>query len=92
MKRRILILAGIITLLFTFSVYAIEISIDDKKVDFDDYTGKPFIDDNGRTQVPLRETMESFGAKVSWDDSNKIARVTFNGIDVEVPIGQNYIF
>jgi hypothetical protein len=35
--------------------------------------------------------MEKYGATVTWDNVNKIAIVNYNGITVEVPIGQNYI-
>lgn len=91
MKKIILFIAIMVVLIFTSEVYAIDITIDGEKVVFDNVTGEPFIDENGRTQVPLRATMEKYGATVTWDDVNRIATVNYNGITVKVPIGQKYI-
>lgn len=91
MKKKILFLTILLILILTYSVYAIDVMIDNDYVDFNDITGKPFIDSTGRTQVPLRATMEAYGATVAWDDISKVATVNYNGITVKVPIGQNYI-
>lgn len=69
----------------------ININVDGKKVVFTDSTGKPYIDKNGRTQVPLRVTMESAGANVTWDSSKETATVEKNGTSISVKIGQDYI-
>jgi len=69
----------------------ISINIDGKKVQFTDITGKPYIDKNGRTQVPLRTTLESAGADVTWNDHKKTAVVEKNGTSISVTIGQDYI-
>ena len=45
----------------------IAVVIDGRAVAFTDGTGYPFIDENGRTQVPLRAVMEAFGANVGWN-------------------------
>lgn len=42
---------------------AIEISIDEKNVEFHN---EPYIDDNGRTQVPVRELCEYLNKRVYW--------------------------
>lgn len=91
MKKKVLLLTLLLIVTFTSSAYAVDIMIDDDYVVFNDTTGNPFVDANGRTLVPLRATMEKYGATVTWDDVNKIAIVNYNGIIVEVPIGQNYI-
>ncbi len=72
-------------------VYATNISIDKQNVQFTETSGMPFIDSANRTQVPFRQTMEAFGATVSWDSANKIATAEKNGITVQVPIGVSYI-
>ena len=46
--------------------------IDKSEVQFNDSTGYPFVE-NGRTLVPLRVTMESFGATVDWEQQTKTA-------------------
>ena len=69
----------------------INIKIDGQKVDFTDSTGKPYIDKSGRTQVPLRVTMESAGANVTWDSSKETATIEKNETSISVKIGQDYI-
>ena len=70
---------------------AVTISINGSDVKFITASGAPFIDKASRTQVPLRVTMETYGAMVNWDAGTKTAIVEKNGIKVEVPVGKNYI-
>nr|WP_315024999.1 family 10 glycosylhydrolase [uncultured Aminipila sp.] len=67
------------------------VTIDGKNVSLAENLGKPFIDTNGRTLVPLRGVMEEFGCKVDWDNDNRIAIVVKNGTTVQVPIDQKYV-
>ncbi len=67
------------------------ITIDGKAVTFSADSGMPFIDQNNRTQVPLRLTMETAGCDVQWDDVTRTAIVNKGDVDVEVPIGKSYI-
>lgn len=78
---------------FTFTVSAEDISvlIDGKKVEFNQSSGLPFIDQANRMQVPFRQTMEQFGCRVNWDSINKIAIAEKDGITVQVPIGAPHI-
>lgn len=76
----------------SFENQQVTIKIDGKSVVFNDQTGYPFIDENKRTQVPFRATLESFGAQVDWDQTIKIAIAVKNGIVVEVPIDSRYIY
>lgn len=83
----------ILTLILIVNAYAgtINVDIDNINVYFWNETGMPFIDSNNRTQVPLRATMEDFGAKVDWDQENLIATIELDDTKVEVPIGESYI-
>ena len=56
------------------------ISVNGKAVDFPD--AKPFIDENNRTQIPVRAVMESLGASVDWNGAEQL--VTINGSDVNI--------
>ena len=67
------------------------VTIDGQTVAFDDTYGYPFLDEAGRTQVPFRVTLESFGCTVSWNNDTRTAIAEKDGVVVEVPIGQAYI-
>ncbi|SFH80114.1 protein of unknown function [Tindallia magadiensis] len=69
----------------------ITIVMDGEPLRFTEATGRPFIDENNRTLVPFRITLESFGAQVHWDGQNRIATARKNGTTVQVPIGQPFI-
>lgn len=69
----------------------IKVSIDGKYIRFNDTTGYPFIDENNRIQVPFRATLETIGAKVSWQNEPQIAIAERDGIRIEAHIGQPYV-
>jgi hypothetical protein len=64
----------------------------DEYIQYDESFGFPFIDNNDRTQVPFRITLEYFGAKVDWNPESNTAIAMLNGITVKIPIGKPYIF
>jgi hypothetical protein len=53
--------------------------------------GVPYIDNHGRLMVPLRKSMESIGAEVSYDSKNQIITAEKDGIIVKIPAGEKYI-
>ena len=67
------------------------VNIDGKAVAFTDGTGYPYVE-SGRTLVPLRVTMESFGASVSWDNATKTAFVVKGPVTVRCSVGENCIY
>lgn len=71
---------------------ATKVDINGKQVTYTKEAGTPFVDDAGRTQVPFRQTMETYGCTVSWDATEQMAIAQKDGITVEVPIGQPYIY
>ncbi len=97
MKKRILSLIMVlvlsIALVSTVASAKTDVSvvIDNKPVLFTDGDGAPFIDENGRTLVPLRVVMESFGCIVQWDQNTQTAYVVKDGVTVTIVIGQKYI-
>ncbi|MBR2402867.1 MAG: copper amine oxidase N-terminal domain-containing protein, partial [Lachnospiraceae bacterium] len=79
-------------LFMTHAVYAYtEVNIDGKPVAFTEGTGYPYVE-SGRTLVPLRITMESFGADVSWDNGTKTAFVVKGPVTVRCSVGGNSIY
>lgn len=91
MKKKILCLIFVFILFSTTLAFGISINIDNVKIPYDENSGIPFIDNYYRTQVPLRITMERFGASVDWDGETNTVIVQKEEIKVEVPIGKNYI-
>ena len=49
--------------------------------------GQPFIDNNGRTMIPVRFVTEQLGATVTWDGKTQTANIAKNGIKVAITIG-----
>ncbi len=93
--KRVLILSLVILLTLSMSSLAVEdeikLIIGGTEIVYDEDTGSPFIDVNNRTQVPLRKTMESYGATVGWDASNQSAIVSKGNTQIVIPIGENHI-
>jgi hypothetical protein len=94
MKKKILLLVIVLSLVLSLSAFAadsVNISIEEELVEFNKEYGIPFIDENNRTQVPFRATMETYGAEVDWNNDTRTAIAEKEGIVVEVPIGEDYI-
>lgn len=69
----------------------INVTINGKSIPYDDNYGYPYIDQNNRTMVPLRITLESAGAQVDYDSTTSTAIITYSNVKLEVPIGTDYI-
>ncbi|MCL1981489.1 MAG: copper amine oxidase N-terminal domain-containing protein [Clostridiales bacterium] len=96
MKRLIQISIILTLLLLSVGIASaadeVGVSIDGVQVGFDQSSGQPFIDENSRTQVPFRQTLEAFGATVDWDPDTRTAIAEKGGVIVKVPIGTDYIY
>ena len=71
---------------------SVNILLNGKAVVFNDATGYPYVDENNRTMVPLRVTMESAGFVVGYDGEKQTAIVITEHERIEVPIGTNIIY
>ena len=96
MKKTLFVLFALI---FVFSICvfanggtAVNIVLNGEQVSFTDDSGYPFIDENNRTMVPLRVTMESAGFVVDYDENTHTAIVITEHNRIEVPIGTNIIY
>ncbi len=70
----------------------VTILLNGKAVEFNDDTGYPYLDENYRTMVPLRATMETAGFAVGWDEAKQTAIVIAEHDRIEVPIGTNIVY
>lgn len=72
--------------------YDLAMKIDGEPVSFDEDLGAPFID-GGRTMVPVRVAMESFGCDVAWNGSERSVTVSMEGSEtvVKLFIGSNTV-
>ena len=70
---------------FSFASNDIRVSINGKNIDFPDV--KPFIDENGRTLVPIKFISEALGAGVSWNNSTQEVNINKDATAVNIKIG-----
>lgn len=90
--KRIICLSVVIMMLFVSNAVAqsvpeVKVKVDDQYVSFPD--AQPFIDQNGRTQVPIRFISEQLGAEVSWDGIEKKVTVTKGSDTITLKIGES---
>lgn len=86
-----LILLVMLVSAFAGNLYAsddnVKVYINEKIVSFPD--AEPYIDFNGRTQVPIRFISEALNAKVEWDGENRTVKIMRDGIVVQLTIDQD---
>ena len=96
MKRLMIILVAIAMLVpliggaLTVNANAdVSVTVDGKRVVFPD--AKPFIDENGRTLIPVRFVTEDLGATVEWNAQDREVYITKDGVYIMIRIGQEII-
>ncbi|WP_010248656.1 copper amine oxidase N-terminal domain-containing protein [Acetivibrio cellulolyticus] len=91
-KRIVKVLAVVFILTILASSFSLaaeiplRVVVNGEKVSFPD--AQPFIDGNGRTQVPVRFVSEALGAQVDWNSGTKKVTVTLNSRKVVLTIGK----
>ncbi|MGN1202402.1 MAG: stalk domain-containing protein, partial [Eubacterium sp.] len=65
------------------------LDINGKSINFSD--ALPFIDGNGRTQIPIRAVAEAMGCTVDWNDSTKTVTITKDSTVIRLSINSLYI-
>ena len=65
----------------------LEITSNGIMIDFPD--AQPFIDENGRTQIPVRAVTESLGAVVNWNGVEQSVAIIGNGTDISLTVGSD---
>ena len=67
----------------------VSVTVDGRKVVFPD--AKPFIDENGRTLIPVRFVTEDLGATVEWNAQDREVYITKDGVNIMIRIDQEMI-
>ena len=67
----------------------VEVVIDGESVLFED--AHPFIDENGRTQIPIRAAAELLGCEVEWDGETQTVTITDGDDVITLVIGKMYL-
>jgi len=89
-KLFVLFLALILCSVFSHAS-EIGVEINSVPVEFNENSGRPFIDENNRVLVPLRIILESIGADVGWNSEENAAEARKGNIKVMIPIERSYI-
>ncbi|KUO51135.1 MAG: hypothetical protein APF76_16720 [Desulfitibacter sp. BRH_c19] len=96
MKSKIFIVITLLLIFIPNIVGAAEsefrIFINDEQLSITSDMGRPFIDDQSRTQIPLRAVSEGLGKEVRWDGINKkVTIVNSNNQEILLAIGSNKV-
>ena len=68
----------------------LRVVVNGEEVNFPD--GKPFIDENGRTEVPVSFVSKALGAQVQWTAKEKLVTINRNKDEVLIRIGDKTIY
>ena len=87
----VMLLAGMMTVTASAESSDVKVNIytkyDVNEVQFNDYMGRPFINDDGRTLCPFRVIADFMGVQVFWDNGAREA--CFSRTGEEIQISQN---
>ena len=65
--------------------------VDGVRVLFDDDTGNPFINEDGRTMMPVRAYLDVIGCLVDWEHESRTVITRKENVTVIIPVGENEI-
>ncbi|AUG57873.1 copper amine oxidase N-terminal domain-containing protein [Acetivibrio saccincola] len=91
MKKIVLFITVSVIMLMAFTTTSfaqlpLRVVVNGNRVNFPD--AEPFIDDNGRTQVPVRFVSEALGAEVGWEGSTKTVTISQGDKEIKIVIGK----
>lgn len=72
---------------FSVQISDISVRVNGEEVNFPDQV--PFVNKDNRTMVPVRFVSESLGAKVSWDNTNRMVILERENTIIKLKIGEN---
>lgn len=75
------------TLTVVGSKQGVKVYVGDKEIDCKG--AAPFIDENGRTQIPIRAVSEALNASVNWNEETKTVTIRKGAIEMQLEIGSS---
>ncbi len=70
----------------------VTLQINGKTLEFSEYLGIPYINNDNRTMVPVRLPMETYGCEVTWNQDLQRVSVKKDGRTVDLFIGRPVIY
>jgi cyclophilin family peptidyl-prolyl cis-trans isomerase len=90
MRQKVLVLAAVILFMTVTAGSAlagvVQVVVNGNPVAFPDT--KPFINQDGRTMVPVRFISEELGAGVTWDAAERVVNIAYKGKTILIPINE----
>ena len=82
----------LIVLLIAPTAFAgsLKIIVNGNPVNFVD--AEPYINEDGRTMVPIRFISEELGATVSWDQAKQAVNINYKDKQIDIPINEKYFY
>ena len=88
----VLLLLMFIPMVVGASEADIRIYVEDTQLTIPADLGAPFIDDQARTQIPIRAISEGLGYEVDWDDATRTATIMKSESEqIHITIGSNQV-
>lgn len=93
--KKLLVVFGVIIFVFVAGGFScasepeISVYVDGVKIDFPDQ--KPYIDENGRTLVPVRFISEALGANVTWNKNTNSMEIKNSNTIINLSINEKRI-
>ncbi len=71
---------------------SISFTIDGKTISFSEAQGIPYINEGGRTMMPLRACLNAIGCQVNWKQESQTVTLNKGDVQVEIPVGRMEIY
>jgi len=94
MRQKILVLAAAMLIIAVTACSAlagvVQVVVNGSSVDFPDT--EPYINQDGRTMVPVRFISEQLGASVAWDEAAQKVNIEYKGKKIIIPVNEKVAY
>lgn len=71
------------------AIEPVRLVVDGEEICFSDTDGKLYVDGDGRTQTPIRRSMESIGVRVLYENADKSVLLTKDDVSIKLTVGSD---